>query len=52
MFNMQILAKYAVILRVVGMLLVMEQWWTALGTSENHDAPTFKKSAPPSSKNK
>ncbi len=52
MFNMRILAKYAVILRVVGMLLMMERWSTALGVSENHDAPTFKKSAPPSSKKK
>ncbi len=51
MFNMRILAKYAVILRAVGIVLVMERWWTALGASENHNAPTFKKSAPPSSKN-
>ncbi len=32
-------------------VLVMERWWSALGTSENHDAPTFKISAPPSSPN-
>ncbi len=24
----------------------MEQWWSALGASENHNVPTFKKSAP------
>ncbi len=29
----------------------MELWWSALGTSENHDAQTFKKSAPRSSPN-
>ncbi len=29
----------------------MERWWSALGASENHDAATFKKSAPSSSKN-
>ncbi len=54
MFNMWILAKYAVILRAVGMnwsLLVMERWWGALGASENHVAPTFKKYAPPSIQN-
>ncbi len=32
-------------------VLVMERWWSALGASENHDAPTFKKSAPRSSQN-
>ncbi len=32
-------------------VLVMERWWSALGASENHDALTFKKSAPPSIQN-
>ncbi len=27
---------------------MMEWQWSALRASENHDAPTFKKSAPPS----
>ncbi len=45
MFNMWILAKYAVILRVVGMNCTRD------GASENHDAPTFKKSTPRSSQN-
>ncbi len=31
--------------------LVMKRWWSTLGASENHDAPTFKKSAPRSSQN-
>ncbi len=31
-------------------VLVMERWWSALGASENHDAPTFKISAPRSFK--
>ncbi len=30
---------------------MMERWWSALGANENHDAPTFKKSAPPSIQN-
>ncbi len=32
-------------------VLVMERWWSALGASENHDAPTFNKSAPLSIQN-
>ncbi len=49
MFNMWILAKYAVILQAVGMNCTRDG--ALLERVKNHDAPTFKISAPPSIQN-
>ncbi len=52
MLNTWILSKYAVIAYYGAVALVMERWWSALGPDENHNAPTFKKSAPCSIQNR